>query len=84
MESNLLLEAVIVGDVKDVLGVVEGGLEPPRPLLHATPLPGRDPFGLLPHQLQLREKTLLQIAQLLRLVEAEKGKAMVEEPGGDG
>jgi len=47
---------VIVGDVKDVLGVVEGGLEPPRPLLQTIPLSGRDLLGPLPHQLSSKPR----------------------------
>ncbi|TVU06981.1 hypothetical protein EJB05_47019 [Eragrostis curvula] len=84
LDIYLLSETVIIGDVQDVFGIVEGGPEPICPQLDVSPLVWRDPVRTLQHKGQLREEPDLQISQLLGYVEAEESAAVSEKPGSDG
>lgn len=81
--NYLLFKAVVVGDIQDVLCIIEGRSELGGPLLQGSPLPRRDPVSLL-HQLRHpRDNPGLQVLQPLGFVEADELQALAEEPGGD-
>lgn len=68
---------MVIGDIQDVLGVVEGGAEAVCPLLQVSPPLKRDPVSLLHQQRHPWEDPGFQVPQLVGFVETEEIEAVV-------